>query len=1134
MAGERRIVTVLFCDVKGSTAIAEQLDPEEWAEIMNGVFQYLIEPVYRYEGTLARLMGDAILAFFGAPIAHEDDPQRAVLAGLGILEGIRPYREKIKRERGFDFDVRVGINTGLVVVGEVGSDLRVEYTAMGDAVNLASRMEQSAQPGSVQISGNTYKSVSNLFEFESLGGIEVKGKAEPVDAYRVLAVREGAVPTRGIEGLTSPLVGRERELETLRSRIEELVAGRGQVVSLTGEAGLGKSRLIAELRKGSTPVRWHEGRSLSYESSTPYAPFIDLFEGMFGLRGDDTDAQKYEKILAGVAATMPGHEHEIAPFIATLSGIKLTGDDAESVKYLEPPSLRGRTFHAVGALIEAMSSREPLVLMFEDLHWVDPTSLELIEQLLPLTEQGKLMLLALFRPQAQEPSWRFHEIATRDYSHRYTQIALEPLDETKSRELVSNLLEIEDLPEKVRALILRKAEGNPFFVEEVIRSLLDAKLVIREGDHWRATREIENIAVPDTLAGVITARLDRLDDEAKHVAQTASVIGREFGYDVLGDVYEMPQVLGTSMSSLQRRELVREKSHVPNRVYLFKHVLTQETAYASVLLSKRRELHLRVGECLERREPERVNDLARHFLEARAEDRALPFLVESGDRAARAGSRDEAIGYYRKALDIARSAANLAMARRAYEGLGKALEFAMDIPGALQTYGEMLQYAEEQGDVQMQVSALNKSSYVNAFMLGQLDLAKEQLDTSERMAHEHEDNAGLAEMFTMRCGICTMVADFGNAEMYLTEAVRMGRHLGATPVVAFGLAHKSNTLMLMTEYEKSWETAQEGLRFAEEVGDLEHKADIMVESKPLYLMRMGDLDEARRVAEEGYWLAARIGAMFSPPTGAFVLGILCHMQGDYEEALEWFERGLATARPIKEMMPFAVAMELSGMVWAHVDLSGNLEGKMAEHYAETLDVLSTPGGMVGGGTCWPDVGFSALTLGDVDKAGEFFQNGLNMPSMFMYLQRPRSMAGAALVAAARGQIEEATRLVGETHEYVQQRKMKHFYPMVELAGGDVKMACGDLPGAFEHYRRAESIAAEMDMRPAMLQARIGAARVLSAMGRPGEAQAKLDEAHAIADEIASRFKTESYREMYLENARAKIDSLQPAVGAGSQ
>jgi len=217
MAGERRIVTVLFCDIKGSTGLAEMLDPEEWAEIMNGAFKYLIEPVYRYEGTLARLMGDAILAFFGAPIGHEDDPQRAVMAALDIIEGMEAYREQMKRERGLDLNVRIGINTGLVVVGEVGSDLRVEYTAMGDAVNLAARMEQTAEPGTVQISGNTYKSVSNLFEFNPLGDIEIKGKSEPVPAYQVLRPVEGAVPTRGIEGLRSPLVGRERELSALRT-----------------------------------------------------------------------------------------------------------------------------------------------------------------------------------------------------------------------------------------------------------------------------------------------------------------------------------------------------------------------------------------------------------------------------------------------------------------------------------------------------------------------------------------------------------------------------------------------------------------------------------------------------------------------------------------------------------------------------------------------------------------------------------------------------------------------------------------------------------------------------------------------------------------------------------------------------
>ena len=315
--GERRIITMLFCDVQGSTAAAEKLDPEEWAEIMNGAFEHLIAPVYRYEGTLARLMGDAILAFFGAPITHEDDPQRAVLAALEIIERSSSYREEVQRSWGVDFNVRVGINTGLVVVGEVGSDLRVEYTAMGDAVNLAARMEQTAEPGTVQISEGTYRLVAPLFDIEDLGGVQVKGKKEPVQSYRVL--RERALPgkLRGIAGLDSTMVGREDDIKTLIDGIEALRHGRAQIFSIMGEAGLGKSRLIAELRhtlaggsasatNGAEPagaydadqraVGWYEGRSLSFETSTAYAPFANLFSACFDLRPERTDEEQYESI----------------------------------------------------------------------------------------------------------------------------------------------------------------------------------------------------------------------------------------------------------------------------------------------------------------------------------------------------------------------------------------------------------------------------------------------------------------------------------------------------------------------------------------------------------------------------------------------------------------------------------------------------------------------------------------------------------------------------------------------------------------------------------------------------------------------------------------------------------------------
>ena len=585
MQGERRVVTMLFCDVQGSTAAAEQLDPEEWAEIMNGAFEHLIAPVYRYEGTLARLMGDAILAFFGAPIGHEDDPQRAVMAGLEIIKGIVPYREEVKSQWSLDFNVRVGINTGLVVVGEVGSDQRVEYTALGDAVNLASRMEQTAAPGTVQITEDTYKHVAPLFEFEDLGGIEVKGKREPVRAYRVLELKAEPGQVRRIEGLDSPLIGREREIGALREAVAKLAKGHGQIFSVMGEAGLGKSRLVAELRHlleaegmvsangADATLAWHEGRSQSYETTTPYAPFSVILERFFGLDAGQSDGEKYGSLRARIVEVLPDRVIETAPFVATMLGIKLEGEDADRVKYLEPPQLREQVFRSTTELIEQSASQRPLVLVFEDLHWIDPTSLELLEQLMALTDRVALMIICLFRPWRQEPSWRFHETAARDYPHRYASVQLQPLDADRSRELVANLLHVEDLPEKVRALILEKAEGNPFFVEEVIRSLLDAQLVVRTNSHWQATREIENISVPDTLAGVINARLDRLDDASKRVAQTAAVIGREFQVEALSEVYDADGSLDESLRDLQRRELIRETSRVPHRVFTFKHAM---------------------------------------------------------------------------------------------------------------------------------------------------------------------------------------------------------------------------------------------------------------------------------------------------------------------------------------------------------------------------------------------------------------------------------------------------------------------------------------------------------------------------------------------------------------------------------
>jgi class 3 adenylate cyclase/tetratricopeptide (TPR) repeat protein len=1146
MEGERKRVTVLFTDIVGSTTLAEKLDPEVWGEIVTGAHQCVSKAVYRYEGTIAQLLGDGVLAFFGAPLAHEDDAERAIRAGLDILTLIESYAAELRADGRVDnFQMRVGLNTGLVVVGTIGSDLHMEYLAVGDTVNLAARMQSAADPNTVLISENTYRLTAKLFDYEDRGRIAVKGKSEPVQVYRVLGERaSGAVRIRGIEGLDSPLVGREREMQTLRSCIDELLRGHGQIVSVMGEAGLGKSRLMAEAKKRMLDVRnwkldsasvqasasnvqsptsnlqWFEGRSLSFETATPYTPFIDLFIPYFGLRGEASDADKYARIAMRVTELLPGKAAEITPFIATMLGIKFGGEDAERVRYLEPPQLRARTFAAVRAVVERMASMTPLILVFEDLHWADSTSLNLLEQLMPLTDQKMILLVALFRPLRQEPSWRFHEIAARDFSHRYTSIALEPLDEANARQLVANLLEIEDLPEKVRALILMKAEGNPFFVEEVIRSLLDAKLVIHEDGHWRATREIEKIALPDTLAGVIAARLDRLDEDAKRTAQAASVVGREFQYLVLTDISDAPQSIDPTLVTLQRRELVREKTAAPPRAYWFKHALTQETAYESILLSKRRELHRRVAECLERLAPDRVHDIARHFLQAQENARALPYLVQAGENAARAYSTPEAIGLFTRAIEIVQHVLDLALARRAYEGLGGALMLVFDIPRAVAHYHAMLAYAREHGDIPLQVSALNKLGMIEGQYMGQFEPAEQHLLEAERLAREFEHQPGLAELYTVRCGICTMKGDFGNAARYLTESAIIGRQLDLKEQEAFGETHTANTLTYMAEFEQAFAKSQDALKVSEEIGNQMRIAEIKLFPIPFYYLHKGDIDQARQSAEEGAQIAHRIGTAFPESLGLRLLAEIAHLRGEYESAFELLKRTDAAAQ--MSGLPFLAASTPAAVGSLYLEISDKFVDQTIQLHAQTLKQLENPMAASGASSAFADLGFCALAIGNIDTATRMFNDGLARPTILGLLEKPRYLVGLALVALAQNQLDDAEKRIQAARTYIDDRAMAYLEPFLDWADAQVSAARGDNARALERYARAEERALSMKMRPTVWQARAGAAALLAAMGRARDADAKRQSARAMIDEIATLFEDEKLKAMFVESAVKKL------------
>ncbi len=743
---ERRTVTILFADVKGSTAMEEKLDPEDVKEVMRGAFEVLISPIYRYEGTLVQLMGDAILAFFGAPIAHEDDPERACRAGLEITAEAAEYAEKLKRERSIEgFAVRVGINTGLVVVGEVGSDLRVAYTATGDTINLAARMEQNAAPGTVLITENTHKLIAPLFVTAPVGPRHHQGKAEPVTAYRVLAARPPQAQVRGIAGLQSPLVGRDAECAALSEALACLRSGVGGIVTIVGEAGLGKSRLVAELRcsagcqpaaraeegrnadcSRSTPrqhgqpaagtegndgadyqsarrtgVQWLEGRCLSYGTSIAYLLWLDVLRNLLGVTVEDSPQQVLNRLRECTEALCADSAGSHFPYLARLLSLPLDAETESRLRDEDGQQLKSHTFQAVDALLRCAAGERPLVLVCEDLHWADPTSLELLERLLALTDRTSLLLILVFRPDLAHGSWQLRETIRRSYRHRHTDIELHPLSAADSQTLVGNLLQMEDLPADLRLRIIAAAEGNPFYVEEVIRGLMDGGAIARDEatGRWLVTHEVAEIVIPDTLQGVLVARLDRLEEDTRRVLQMAAVIGRVFLYHVLTAIAAEQRDLDGHLLTLQRQEMIRERARLPELEYIFKHELTREAAYNGILKADRRAFHRQVAEALERLFPERIDEqlglLAYHWERAGDAARATGYLLRAGDQARLAYAHAEAVAYYQRALAFMQDAADPGPAARTWMKLGLTYHSAFDFGRAGEAYDRAFALRQE-------------------------------------------------------------------------------------------------------------------------------------------------------------------------------------------------------------------------------------------------------------------------------------------------------------------------------------------------------------------------------------------------------------------------------------------------------
>jgi class 3 adenylate cyclase/tetratricopeptide (TPR) repeat protein len=961
MQGERRIVTMLFCDVKGSTEAAGSLDPEEWTGLMNQVFDHMIRPIYKYEGTVARLMGDALLAFFGAPIAHEDDPQRAALAGLEIIASLQPFRAQVETQWGLDIDVRVGINTGLVVVGAVGSDLKMEYTALGDAINLAARMEQTAQPGTVQITAETHKLIAPLFEFEDLGEVEAKGKGS-IRAYRVLRPRDAPGRLRGLEshGISSPLVGREVELQTLAQRLDSLRAGSGSLTFLLGEAGVGKSRLIAELRQQADPegggVYWLEGSALSYRQTSSYYLWRQIIRQAIGAAETDTADEVRTKLnFTCDCCALPGGDR---PFLEAILAVE-SEISLETIRGFSGDALIQKMTEATRGFICGQASEKPTLLIFEDLHWADQASLNLLQNIADVVFHYPLMILCLTRPDKQAGSWALRQTLQDKLGVEYREITLAPLSPETSRTLLANLLAIEDLPETLRRLILEKAEGNPFYVEEVVRALIDSRAVVRETNpgraaRWRAADNIREIHIPENLQSLLTARIDRLEEDARRVLQLASVIGRSFYYRVLEIICDTSTQLERQLANLQQMELIREFSRQPELEYIFRHALTQETAYRSILRQHRREFHLRVGEAMETLLADRLDEyapvLAMHFQRGEDPRRAIRYLLHAGDLSYRLHTLGAAISHYGQALELVtqghdgadgahHSADHLEpeALHRLCLNLGRAYEMAGQYDEALSHYTALEAFARQHGDRHLELALLAAHATIHSAPTEKFNrtLAEEISGKALALAAELGEHATEAKIYWNLMNVTVFSNDVEIGFEYGLKSLEIARRHNLKEQLAYTLNDFQRSYLVSGKLEEAKAMLMEARQLWLELDNRGMYVDSLNSGALLDIIK-GQFAEAEADCLQALQISQEIGNLWGEAFSNYTLAFIYFEQSRLNEALRVMQNALDLVEPSGFVMPLIDCNAYGALTYAYL---GDFEraytfGLRALHSAE--------------------------------------------------------------------------------------------------------------------------------------------------------------------------------------------------------
>ena len=884
LEGERRQVTVLFTDVAGFTPLAEKLDPEDVHRIMNRCFELITAEVHRFEGTINPYTGDGVMALFGAPIAHEDGPRRAAHAALGIQRALHDYGEELRAQGGPELQMRIGLNTGPVVVGRIGDDLRMDYTAVGDTTNLAARMQQIARPGSVVVTDATHKLISAFFETVDLGEVAVKGHA-PVRAWSVLRPRQrrSRFDVSVERGLT-PLVGRVREVAALLERFEQVKAGRGQVVSISGDAGIGKSRLLLEFRRrlaeAGEAVTWLEGQCISFGQAIPFLPLIDQLRENFRIEEFDGEPEIIAKVEHGMRQM--GQLDASIPYVRYLLSVD-PGDPA--VAGMDAPARRKQVLDAMRAMALRGASLRPIVFVFEDLHWIDASTEAYLNALMGSVAGAPIMIVLTYRVGYAPP------FGSRSF---YTTLALHTLSAAEALDMAGRVLGTDQLPAELKAALLDKAEGVPLFVEEVAKTLLDLGVLRRENGGLRMVKGMGEVSVPETIHDIIMARLDRLGDDGKRTVQLASVIGRQFLQRLLERIAGLSGKLEGLLQELKALEIIYEQGLLPEPAYIFKHAVIQDVAYSSLLKERRRELHRAVGGAIEELYPDRLADhyqeLAHHFVNGEDWPKAFEYLLRTGDRAKDAFANQTALDSYAKALEVASRVSPPVAPRRLmdiHQRRGQVWRLMSRPVDALAELDRMLAMAREEGNRFAEAQALVDLSLTHwmCFSSEHAPLTKTCAEEALRIGREIGDEEVVAKSLSYIGLVYQVEGDLVRGDEKLEESLRISEARGFKDPIAQDLTWLGAHAHWRGEFHRAIPLC----RRAEETARENHDGFselIALAFRCLSLIGLGEYEQGLAVINEGLTKARDRESVWVIGRLTNSLGWLYQELGDFRRATE--------------------------------------------------------------------------------------------------------------------------------------------------------------------------------------------------------------------------------------------------------